>query len=610
MVPALDHLPPGAAPRVLYSAHNVEADLKAQMLHRFRHTHARPLAGFVADLEARAISAADSVIAVSEQDAGRLQVLYGLQVGPDVIVNGTRIGAHDAPRPRLPVAGMRLELVFLGSAHPPNVQGLRDFLTHVWPHLQDVRLTVIGSACEALGTEALPLGVTLAGRVSDMRKAELLAQAHVAINPLTLGGGSSLKLGDYLAAGLPVVSTQAGARGTGLRDGRTALIAELGTDFAAAIDRLRNDPALWQQLAQAGQNLAHAELDWQHLGQKMARLLAPGHAQPVEGVSVLLVVSGLGRIDLSGLCGALDATGALVDLLTDAPPGPDPVPPSGLRSLHRFAAGLDAAALWLKRAAPQYDHVLILGAGALAQRAAQHLHAQDQAFAAMTHGVTGAPDILHHAHVVLTPPWHDMPPMSGNTRIVPLMATCAATSRTACVKAGPAPAHPVIVAHGGGDPKQAWGMAIAGFLQAELAGRAELVLTGEGPVPALAAGIRHAPQMAAQIAHPAAALVLALGADDFATALLAGWAAGLPVVTGPELAGLVRDGTDGVVVADPLALAAQMTALLDDPALAQRLGQAGLLRAQNDFAPEIVGAAVLTLLPTLAKSAASDRSRA
>ena len=74
--------------------------------------------------------------------------------------------------------------------------------------------------------------------------------------------------------------------------------------------------------------------------------------------------------------------------------------------------------------------------------------------------------------------------------------------------------------------------------------------------------------------------------------VLEAWSAGRPVVAaaadGP--AELIRDGSDGLLVRvdDPTELAAGIRRMLDDPALAERLGQAGRRRFECEFAAPAV----------------------
>jgi glycosyltransferase involved in cell wall biosynthesis len=64
----------------------------------------------------------------------------------------------------------------------------------------------------------------LLGVVSDTEKSLWLKAASVGLNPIISGAGTNLKLAEYAAAGLPIISTQFGARG-GVLQPDTHLIA-------------------------------------------------------------------------------------------------------------------------------------------------------------------------------------------------------------------------------------------------------------------------------------------------------------------------------------------------------------------------------------------------
>jgi glycosyltransferase involved in cell wall biosynthesis len=63
--------------------------------------------------------------------------------------------------------------------------------------------------------------------------ARLLAAADVAVNPVEAGSGSNLKLAEYVAAGLPVVTTPVGLRGYEAFRAHVT-VAEL-SEFATAV---------------------------------------------------------------------------------------------------------------------------------------------------------------------------------------------------------------------------------------------------------------------------------------------------------------------------------------------------------------------------------------
>jgi len=77
--------------------------------------------------------------------------------------------------------------------------------------------------------------------VADDLKEALLRVAAVALNPMLVGSGTNMKMLDYLAAGVPVVSTPVGVRGLDLDHERDLRVVE-PAEFAAAIRATLSDP--------------------------------------------------------------------------------------------------------------------------------------------------------------------------------------------------------------------------------------------------------------------------------------------------------------------------------------------------------------------------------
>ncbi len=110
-------------------------------------------------------------------------------------------------------------LVFSGSSYAPNNEALvelkrfvemeREFLA-----AHRVYVLVLGSV-EKVGYRLGRLIAT--GRVADVRP--YFAAADAGLNPVTRGAGSNVKLFEYMAAKLPIISTEFGVRGSQLRAG-------------------------------------------------------------------------------------------------------------------------------------------------------------------------------------------------------------------------------------------------------------------------------------------------------------------------------------------------------------------------------------------------------
>ena len=159
-------------------------------------------------------------------------------------------------------------VTFLGGLHwPPNADGVRWFVSQVWPRVVDLvpdaRLTVIGKDPPAELDPATVPQLEAPGFVRDLQP--YLSETAVFIVPLHAGGGMRVKILDAWAWGLPVVSTTIGAEGLAGRDGENLLLADTEAEFAAATVRLLRDADLRQRLAQGGRATVERCYDWRHV---------------------------------------------------------------------------------------------------------------------------------------------------------------------------------------------------------------------------------------------------------------------------------------------------------------------------------------------------------
>ena len=95
--------------------------------------------------ELRHARKADLVLAASEQEAGILR-RHGIARASAAVPNGVDVTAFEPCGPR----NETRDLLFVGYfLHTPNVDGLRYFISEIWPQVRAVRhqvdLTIIGS---------------------------------------------------------------------------------------------------------------------------------------------------------------------------------------------------------------------------------------------------------------------------------------------------------------------------------------------------------------------------------------------------------------------------------------------------------------------------------
>lgn len=255
----------------LYEAHNVEYDLKAGMYGR--HAWAAQL---VRHFERQCAEAARGVTACSEFDVARLCELYQLAGTPmAVLANGIEI----AETPFVSVAERRARGhrfgkerplgLFMGSAHGPNLDAAKLVLAAA-ARSPETDFAIMGSVCGMLDGAALPGNVAALGVVDAAEKALWLALADYGLNPVRAGSGTNLKLAEYTASGLLTLSTEFGARGSGLRAWEDFVPVE-DDDLAGALRAARAlDAGRHGGLVASARAKVAATADWRAIGERYA----------------------------------------------------------------------------------------------------------------------------------------------------------------------------------------------------------------------------------------------------------------------------------------------------------------------------------------------------
>lgn len=230
----LDHLPKKA--KVVYDAHNVEYDyinsevtaegLRDVIMKRIYH------------LENKILGQARAVFSCSREDIIRFSGLYRADPGNFLIIpNGIDKHAAIKSDGKEGISGIGgilafdRKVIFCGSNVEHNRCAVRFILKELAPELKDCCAFIIAGSCaKAFRGCRLP-NVFFD---NDGRDASDYARlSPIAINPVTQGGGTSLKILEYLKCGFPVISTEFGMRG--YADLKPLVEIETASRFAQAL---------------------------------------------------------------------------------------------------------------------------------------------------------------------------------------------------------------------------------------------------------------------------------------------------------------------------------------------------------------------------------------
>jgi glycosyltransferase involved in cell wall biosynthesis len=169
---------------------------------------------------------ASLVTVCSSDDANEMHARYNLDLRKTIkIQNGVDLRSvkfvDPESRSNLKKA-VRLEnakcALFMGSHHKPNIVAVNE-IVNIAKQVRDVYFIIVGGVCDDFSGRDLPKNIGLMGMVDDEEKDVILSLVDCALNPMMTGSGTNMKMLDYLAAGLPVISTVVGARGLDLPEG-------------------------------------------------------------------------------------------------------------------------------------------------------------------------------------------------------------------------------------------------------------------------------------------------------------------------------------------------------------------------------------------------------
>jgi len=251
------------------SSHNCEARLLLTQNRRVRE--------YLIDVEKQSIESADVVFAVSENDLEEFHNILNVKRRDNVFIipNGVDTKKYqpassserDSAKKQLGLSEKQVVL-FTGSVHKPNSEALQIILNDIAPNSDDhdTVFLIVGGVGEGRKSKG---NVLFTGYTKDIDV--FLRASDLAINPLISGSGTSLKILEFMAAGLPVISTPVGARGFGIKHCEQAIITS-PTDFDHWIQEVLNDRDLYDSLSLNGRTFVENNFDWQAISRKAVKI--------------------------------------------------------------------------------------------------------------------------------------------------------------------------------------------------------------------------------------------------------------------------------------------------------------------------------------------------
>jgi len=268
---------------LVYDSHNVEGLLRTDLLDDGGGS-GTAVAREVVRIEYELCCKADLIITCSHAD----RLLYGklydipldrIRVMPNGVFTETVFPADDKTqekaRNRCAVSRPHVAF-FLGSYYHPNIEAAAFIARELSPVMTDTEFVIGGGAGEGLIANGIDIkskpNLRLEGALSEQDKRAWLSAADIAINPMFSGSGTNIKMFDFMAAGLPTVTTQTGARGIMGEDGKHYVLATK-QEFVKHIKALLNNSVQRARIGKNARDLVLENYSWERISPMLGDLL-------------------------------------------------------------------------------------------------------------------------------------------------------------------------------------------------------------------------------------------------------------------------------------------------------------------------------------------------
>lgn len=193
---------------------------------------------------------ADLTITITDEDTDIL-VKDSPSIKTLIIPNIHEIHREQADKTSYP------SLIFIGIfSHEPNVDAVLYFYREAWSELlkthPNIRWFIVGGNPPPEIKQLASDNIDVTGYVPETLP--YLKKSWISIAPLRFGAGMKGKVGEAMAAGIPVVTTEFGAQGLAVTNDKELIICSSADNCIEQINNLIQDSSMRSRIGQEGLN--------------------------------------------------------------------------------------------------------------------------------------------------------------------------------------------------------------------------------------------------------------------------------------------------------------------------------------------------------------------
>jgi len=265
LAPYIDLIKRHSNAPIVMRAHNVEHEIwervKENTSNKLKKIYLKNLNRKLRKFELSFLDSYDLLLPITQRDGFKFKDLgfeneiYTLPTG----IDADRY-TYDSKQTNYP------SLFHLGSLDwEPNLEGLRWFLTEIWPEILKKEPTIkFYVAGRNASTEVIKYlqsfeNVIFDGEVEDANL--YINSKAIMIVPLLSGSGMRIKILEGLALAKAIVSTEIGVEGISAKDGEEIMIATQNNEFVNKVVDLLQNPSLYKKISENARAYIVREFD-------------------------------------------------------------------------------------------------------------------------------------------------------------------------------------------------------------------------------------------------------------------------------------------------------------------------------------------------------------
>ena len=278
---------------IIYDSHNVEGILRESILNT-NNSFEVEILDTVIKSEQIAGGRAHSILTCSQDDALNFNLEYGWEkssfyLAPNGVFTNKMSSwtKNEKGRVRSEISNLSNDAkigFFIGSAYWPNIEAATFIIETLANKCPATHFIIAGSVCEKV-TQDVPKNVKLVGVVTEYEFQEWLSISDFGLNPMKSGSGTNIKMFDYMAASLPILSTVEGARGIVEKTIPGICVASV-EEMATEINQEPRSNFMTAENGTLNKKLVSEKFSWEKISRNLGRHIENIHMNRV-GKSVL-----------------------------------------------------------------------------------------------------------------------------------------------------------------------------------------------------------------------------------------------------------------------------------------------------------------------------------